>query len=75
MGSAQKAFYDAVMVGMSAFLDRVPRVKEKGEDIRKATEQMFRNEDSGTFTGRGNTKEDIRTRISLFRQMVDRTIA
>lgn len=75
VGSAQKAFYDAVMVGLSAFLDRAPRVKERAGDIRKATEQMFRKEEPGTFTGRGNTKEDIRTRINLFRQMVDRTIA
>lgn len=73
--SAQKAFYDAVMVGMSAFLDRKSRVQEKAEDIRKATEEMFRQKDSGTFTGRGNTKVDIRNRIELFKQMVDRTIA
>ncbi len=63
------------MVGMSAFLDCAPRVKERAQDIRKATEHMFRKEEPGTFTGRGNTKEDIRTRITLFRRMVDRTIA
>jgi hypothetical protein len=75
MGSPQKAFYDAVMVGMSAFLDRAQRVKDKAVDIRNATEQMFRAEEQGTFTGRGNTKDDIRTRIGLFQQMVERTIA
>lgn len=73
--SAQKAFYDAVMVGMSAFLDRAALVRAKAVDIQAETEQMFRRELSGTFTGRGNTKEDIQTRIRLFREMVERTIA
>lgn len=75
IGKAQKAFYDAVMVGMSAFLDRAQRVKEKAVDIRNATAQMFRDEEQGAFTGRGNTKEDIRNRIRLFQEMVERTIA
>ena len=74
MPSAQKAFYDAVMVGMSGLLDRAERVETKAADIREATAQMFREEEEGTFTGRGNTKNDIRTRISLFREMVERTI-
>lgn len=73
--SAQKAFYDAVMVGMAVFLDRAESVKAKASEIRNATAQMFRSEQPGTFTGRGNTKEDIRTRIRLFREMVERTLA
>lgn len=73
-GKAQKAFYDAVMVGMSAFLDRAQRVKDNADKVRKATEQMFQKEEAGTFTGRGNTKEDIRTRIRLFQQMVEQAI-
>lgn len=74
-GKAQKAFYDAVMVGTSAFLDRAQRVKDKADEVRKATEHMFQKEEQGTFTGRGNTKEDIRTRIRLFQQMVEQAIA
>lgn len=73
--SAQKAFYDAVMVGLSSFLDRAERVKAKRVEIRKATAEMFQKEEPGTFTGRGNTKDDIRTRILLFEKMVERTIA
>lgn len=73
--SAQKAFYDAVMVGMSHFLDRADAVKARASQIRDGTERMFRTEEEGTFTGRGNTKEDIRTRIRLFREMVARAIA
>lgn len=73
--SAQKAFYDAVMVGMSNFLDRAELVKSKASEIHASTEEMFRTKEQGTFTGRGNTKEDIRTRIRLFREMVERAIA
>ncbi len=75
MTSAQKAFYDAVMVGMSSFLDRAAAVLAKAEDIRQATAQMFRDQEEGTFTGRGNTKEDIQNRIELFTKMVEGAIA
>lgn len=68
---SQKAYYDAVMVGMSSFLPRAGAVLAKAHDIVAATEHMFKTHDAGTFTGRGNTKEDIQTRIRLFTEMVE----
>jgi hypothetical protein len=66
----QKAYYDAVMVGMSAFLPKATYVKAKAAEIRDATAQMFKENAGGTFTGRGNTKNDIETRIRLFSEML-----
>lgn len=71
---AQKAYYDAVMVGMSNFLPKADEVRAKAAEIRASTAQMFRDHEAGTFTGRGNTKEDIQTRIRLFIEAVERGI-
>lgn len=75
MPTAQKAFYDAVMVGMSTFLPRAVELRAKVTQIRDATAQMFRSHEEGTFTGRGNTKDDIQTRIRLFIEAVQGAIA
>lgn len=66
----QKAYYDAVMVGMSVFLPKAAEVKAKAAEIRNATARMFIENEAGTFTGRGNTKNDIETRIRLFSEML-----
>jgi hypothetical protein len=71
---AQKAYYDAVMVGMSNFLPRAADVRAKVAAIRDATAQMFKDHEEGTFTGRGNTKLDVETRIRLFTEVVERAI-
>jgi hypothetical protein len=73
--SAQKAFSDAVMVGLSDFLDRGNQIRTKAADIKSATREMFKEQESGTFTGRGNTKDDIQTRIRLFKEMIEKAIA
>jgi hypothetical protein len=73
--AAQKAFYDAVMVGFSGLLPRAIEVRSKTVEIRAATAQMFKDQEAGTFTGRGNTKADIQTRIRLFTDMVKKVIA
>jgi hypothetical protein len=72
---AQKAFYDAVMVGMSAFVGQKEQVLAKKDAIVAATIQMFKDQEDGTFTGRGNTKEDVQTRIRLFQEMIAGAIA
>jgi len=72
--SAQKAYYDAVMVGMSAFLPRAAQVRALAARIREATARMFKDQEEGTFTGRGNSKDDVETRIHLFTQMVEEAI-
>lgn len=72
---AHKAYADAVMVGMSSFLTRAEKVNGRADEIRHATEEMFRTQEKETFTGRGNTKEDIQKRIRLFVEMVEKVIS
>lgn len=72
---AQKAYYDAVMVGLSEFLPRAALVRERASSIREATERMFAQQAEGTFTGRGNSKSDVQARIRLFVEMVEGAIA
>jgi hypothetical protein len=71
----QKSFYDAVMVGLSDLLDRADQIRTKAADIKSATSEMFKEQEEGTFTGRGNTKDDIQTRIRLFKDMIEKAIA
>ena len=66
-----KAFYDAVMVGLSERLNDAEPLITASLEIIEATKQLFINHDPGTFTGRGNTKADIQERIRLFRVMLD----
>jgi hypothetical protein len=63
------------MVGTASFLDREGDVREKAEEIMEATRAMFVSHDEGTFTGRGNTKDDVQTRILYFKKMIEGAIA
>jgi hypothetical protein len=71
----QKAFYDAVMVGLNRHLVDRDVVIARRRDIVSQTMLLFANHPEGTFTGRGNTKEDVKNRIDLFSQMVASVIA
>jgi len=71
----QKAFYDAVMVSLSRRLDTRDRLVERRQRVLTMTEELFVNNPSGTFTGRGNTKADIEMRIDLFGRMLDAVVS
>jgi hypothetical protein len=62
------------MMGLSEFLGKTKKIKKNSKKIIKATAEMFRSHEEGTFTGRGNTKEDIQTRISSFKDMIAKAI-
>jgi hypothetical protein len=68
--SAQKAFYDAVMVGVAENLGKADTLISKREAIIDRTKELFKGHEPGTFTGRGNSKADIQERIDLFSQML-----
>ncbi len=72
---AQKAYYDAVMVSFSELTDHSQVIKAKADLIRAKTQEMFIKHENGTFTGRGNTKEDVKNRVLLFKTMVEEAIA
>lgn len=69
-GRPQKAFYDAVMVGISRNLSIRDVLIERREEVVAKTIELFLEHEDGTFTGRGNSKADIENRISLFSQML-----
>jgi hypothetical protein len=70
----QKAFYDAVMVGLSERLGKINEMTGHRDQIIDETKSMFMNHEEGTFTGRGNSKKDVQDRIRLFGEMLDRVL-
>lgn len=68
----QKAFYDAVMVGLSRHILEAERLRTRKELLLAETRALFFEHEDGTFTGRGNTKADIENRINLFSSMLQR---
>lgn len=71
-GRPHKAFSDAVLVGLSEVLDHSEAIKAKATEIVSATKQLFAENPDGTFTGRKNTRDDIETRIRLYKEMIQR---
>lgn len=66
----QKAFYDAVMGALFRNLDSYDKLLRKKDLVLQRTIDLFLNHEKGTFTGRGNSKNDIRRRIHLFDMML-----
>jgi Protein of unknown function DUF262 len=66
----QKAFADAVMVGISNHLEHATTLLERKDRIIQATRDLFLSHPTGTFTGRRNTKQDVQERITLFSAML-----
>lgn len=69
-----KAFYDAVMVGLSERLGDAQELVQRSDEVIEQTKVLFSGNEDGTFTGRGNTKKDILDRIDLFRSMLTRVL-
>lgn len=65
-----KAFQDAVMIGLSERLNDAALLAHRSQQVVDATRALFRENEEGTFTGRGNTKQDILDRIDLYRRML-----
>ncbi|HEY3281757.1 MAG TPA: DUF262 domain-containing protein [Armatimonadota bacterium] len=71
----QKAFCDAVLVGMSRHIGHARELEERQGDIVRATRALFEAHPSGTFTGRKNTKADVEGRIDLYSDMLSRALS
>lgn len=73
-----RAFYDAVMVGLSTFVSSDPenpsneeqKLRAVSEEVVANTKVLFSDHPDGTFTGRQNTKQDILDRIRFYRDML-----
>jgi hypothetical protein len=72
---SKKAFYDCVMIGLSRYIKYMPAIIHRKGQIIEQTIELFCNNPDGTFTGRGNTKNDIQTRIDLYAGMIAKSIA
>lgn len=70
-GRPQKAFYDAVMVGLSRHFNAAPILVDRRVEVVEQTKLLFIKHEKGTFTGRGNSKSDVQNRIDLFSNMLD----
>jgi hypothetical protein len=64
------AFSDAVLVGLTAYLDKKDELILKREAVVAGTKSLFLTHEDGTFTGRGNSKKDVENRINLFKGML-----
>ncbi|MCW5676011.1 MAG: DUF262 domain-containing protein [Xanthobacteraceae bacterium] len=69
-----KAFHDAVMIGISNRLDKIAEFPKHRDAIIEGTRQLFRDHPKGTFTGRGNSKNDVQERIRLYGEMLGKVV-
>lgn len=70
---AYKAYYDAVMVGFSNYLDKSNLFRQRKEQVIEGTKQLL-DHNLGLFTGQGKTKSDLEKRIRLFQEMLKKII-
>jgi uncharacterized protein with ParB-like and HNH nuclease domain len=70
-----KAFYDAVMVGISRHLEEADLLIQNKAKIIEATKQLLKEDKKKLFTGAGRTKGDLQQRIMLFDSMLSQVIA
>ncbi|NES72733.1 MAG: DUF262 domain-containing protein [Okeania sp. SIO2D1] len=69
-----KAYYDAVMVGLSKHLSKAELLISNKHRVIEKTEKLLKEDKSRLFTGGGKTKADIQKRIELFDNMLLRVI-
>ena len=70
-----RAFQDAVMIGLSDRLADNLILRTRSHDVIEATKRLFETYPDGTFTGRGNTKQDIKDRLDLYRGMLSNILS
>ncbi len=74
MTKAYKAYYDAVMVGLSNHLDDIDTLIARKTTVIEATKELLRADKDKLFTGGGKSKADIKKRIQLFDDMLTQVI-
>jgi len=72
---AYKAYYEAVMVGLSRHLKNEDLLLKQKSQIIEETKNIFKHKKSTLFTGFGKTKADLQERIRLFDNMLAEVIA
>ncbi len=70
-----KAFYDAVMVGISKHLNEADQLIKNKAKMIEATKRLLEQDQKKLFTGAGRSKGDLQQRIKLFDHMLSQVIA
>jgi hypothetical protein len=73
--TAYKAYYDAVMVGLSRHLEDADLLLARKSSVIEQTKNLFKKDKSKLFTGGGKTKQQIQERMKLFDHMLSQVIA
>ncbi|GAB1540962.1 hypothetical protein NUACC21_36310 [Scytonema sp. NUACC21] len=71
---AYKAYYDAVMVGLSSHLADADMLVERKSKVIEETKKLLKEDKSKLLTGSGKTKADIQKRIRLFDDMLSQVV-
>jgi hypothetical protein len=71
---AHKAYYDAVMVGLSRNLPNAKVLVEQKRRVIEKTKELFRKDESKLLIGAGRTKADIQERLRLFDDMLSQVV-
>lgn len=66
----QTAFHETIMVALARYLDQAETLIERREEVIAETINLFVNHESGTFTSKGEEKDVLSDRISLFSDML-----
>lgn len=70
-----KAYYDAVMVGLSRHLENAQVLTDRKTLVIEATQALFNRPEARLFTGQAKSKADLQQRITLFDEMLAKVIA
>jgi hypothetical protein len=57
------------MVGLSGYIAKRDALIAARHEIIRKTKELFLLHEEGTFTGRGNSKADVQTRIKLMSEL------
>jgi hypothetical protein len=68
--NSYKAYYDAVMVGLSRHLHESEILIIQKSTVIEETKRLFQKEESRLLTGGGKTKAEIQERIDIFDKML-----
>ncbi|MEG3958459.1 DUF262 domain-containing protein [Microcoleus sp. herbarium2] len=69
-----KAYYDAIMVGLSRYLPDETKIIAIKDRIIEETKNIFKKPEASLFTGSGKTKADIQQRIRIVDEMLSQVI-
>jgi hypothetical protein len=69
-----RAYYDAVMVGLSKYLNQTEILLAKKNEVIEKTQILFETSESRLLTGGGKSKAEIQERIRIFDEMLSQVI-